>query len=161
MKNVINAAASFAVLFLVSIALCHGAVIHVPADQPTVQAGLNAAEPRDIVLVAEGVYTENLVWPVTPDITLLGDGLPESVVLDGNYDGSVILINEAASDPVRIESVTIQRGRGYGGVMGGGVYAYGSDVIMMDCIITNNWIPGPIQDGKGGGICAEFNNLSL
>lgn len=34
------------------------ATIHVPADQPTIQAGVNAAASGDTVLVAPGVYYE-------------------------------------------------------------------------------------------------------
>ncbi|MCW0300343.1 hypothetical protein, partial [Klebsiella pneumoniae] len=35
-------------------------VIHVPADQPTIQAGIMAAVNGDVVVVAEGTYYENI-----------------------------------------------------------------------------------------------------
>ncbi len=150
------------VMLIVSLAVCHSAVIHVPADQPTVQAGLNTAAPGDIVLLAEGTFHENIVWPATPDITLRGDGLPGSVILDGNLAGRVVTIADEVSEPVRIESVTIQNGRA--GERGGGVYAFGADVCMLDCIITQNGAPlggGPGYECYGGGIFADGNTLIL
>ena len=37
-----------------------GATIHVPADQPTIQAAIDAATDGDTVLVSDGTYTENI-----------------------------------------------------------------------------------------------------
>lgn len=38
-----------------------GAVLHVPAEHPTVQAAIDAASDRDVVLIAPGTYFERLV----------------------------------------------------------------------------------------------------
>ncbi len=49
-------------------------VIHVPADQPTIQAGINAAVNGDTVLVAPGIYYEL-------DVSLKG----KAITLTSNY----------------------------------------------------------------------------
>ncbi len=64
-------------------------LIHVPADFPTVQAGLDVATTGDSVLVAAGTYQENLVWPSVNGVSLIGAGPGESI-LDGDGQASVI-----------------------------------------------------------------------
>lgn len=45
------------ILVLVIAGFSSAATIHVPGDQPTIQAGINAASDGDTVLVADGTYT--------------------------------------------------------------------------------------------------------
>ena len=47
----------YIILFIVAVSLAQSATIHVPADQPTIQAGINIAIVGDTVLVADGIYT--------------------------------------------------------------------------------------------------------
>jgi len=47
------------VLFCLNVYL-FGQIIHIPDDQPTIQAGINSANNGDIVLVDTGVYNENI-----------------------------------------------------------------------------------------------------
>jgi len=65
--------------------------IHVPADSTTIQAGLNGAQQGDTVLVAAGTYLENIRWPETPDISLIGEGR-ETTIIDENGADRVIWI---------------------------------------------------------------------
>ena len=49
-------------------------IVNIPADYPTIQQGLNAVTSYDTILVAEGTYYENINWPDTNGIKLIGSG---------------------------------------------------------------------------------------
>ncbi len=71
-------------------ALTSAAVIHVPGDQPTVQAGIDAALAGDEVIVACGSYFEHDIQ-MKSGITLRGEtGEAECVVIDAQQLGRVM-----------------------------------------------------------------------
>jgi hypothetical protein len=43
-------------VILATATVAQATIIHVPADQPTIQTGVNAASTGDTVLVADGTY---------------------------------------------------------------------------------------------------------
>jgi hypothetical protein len=57
--------------------------IRVPADQPTIQAGIDAAIPGDTVLVAPGTYVERISF-LGKAITVQSETGPAGTVIDGN-----------------------------------------------------------------------------
>lgn len=80
-----------------------GATIRVPADQPTIQAGVDAAKPGDLVLVAPGVYRE-AVLVLTPYLTIRGEDR-NTTILDGELKRSNG-IHVAEADGVVLENLT-------------------------------------------------------
>ncbi|MDP8202587.1 MAG: hypothetical protein P9M11_10680 [Candidatus Tenebribacter burtonii] len=74
-------------------------IINIPADQPTIQAGINAAVNGDIVLVQPGIYVENinyngkLITVASLFLTIQDTTYISQTVIDGNQNGSVVTFN--------------------------------------------------------------------
>ena len=87
--------------------------INIPADSLTIQSGLNAALEGDTILVAAGTYYENISWPATNGIKLIGSG-EENCIIDGDSLGSVIRLEEELGGIIDsttlISGFTIQHG---------------------------------------------------
>lgn len=100
---------------LLSAAVVKAATINVPGDQPTIQAGLDAAGPGDTVLVAGGVYNERVSFPssgtVGSPIVLRAatdpNGPTPAVIEGGGLAGDSIVLIDSKSY-VRIEGFEIR-----------------------------------------------------
>ena len=78
-------------------------LVHVPADAPTITAGLALATPGSVVLVSAGTYRES-VTVTTPDVTLRGESR-DGVVIDG--EGLRSNGVQVVADGVRVENLTV------------------------------------------------------
>src|SRR5260221_10619122 len=83
--------------------------IRVPLDQPTIQAAIAAASDGDRVLVAPGIYRENVTF-LGKAITVAASDGPASTVIDGGMNGPTVsfVSNEPRSAVLR--GFTIVRG---------------------------------------------------
>jgi predicted outer membrane repeat protein len=139
--------------------ILHAQIIHVPADQPTIQAGIDAANEGDTVLVNPGTFFENISWG-TNNITLASlflitqdtSFIPQTVI-DGNNNGPVIQINGGDST-ARICGFTIQNG--FYNAFGAGIICYSSDLTLENLRVISNQSVQPqnyTEGGYGGGVC--------
>jgi len=140
--------------------------IRVPDDQPTIQAGLDAAAEGDTVLVASGTYTGpgnyNLDFSasieepgVAKDLVLMSESGPEATIIDIDGDGTELrrgfLFKSGETRASVIDGFTIENGwmtagdgggdRGRVGVhelsAGGIAVRLSSAPIIRDCIIRD------------------------
>jgi lysophospholipase L1-like esterase len=104
----------------------------------TIQAAVNAANPEDIILVAEGTYVENVQIDKSLTINGAGEG---KTILDGNQANSVFIIGKNNQNiDVTLAGMTIQNGRAFSGGhgYGGGIYSQGRLTISDSSLSRNS-----------------------
>lgn len=87
-----------------------GTTIHVPADQPTIQAGINAAVNGDTVLVSPGTYYENINFNGKA-ITVTSASGPAATMIDGSISYSpVVTFSSSETTKSVLSGFTLQNG---------------------------------------------------
>ena len=122
--------------------LAYAKIIHVPADQPTIQAGINAAASGDTVLVAPGTYFENINFNGKA-ITVKSLSGAAKTIIDGSQLNTVVTFSSGETTKSVLTGLTIRNGSA--NPYGGGIFIQNSSPSLIGNIITGN------QATNGGG----------
>jgi YD repeat-containing protein len=115
--------------------------IHVPADQPTIQAAINAANNGDTVLVSDGTYTENINFNGKA-ITVTSVNGSSKATIDGGAVDSVVTFKTNETSTSVLSGFTITNGfsnfnkPNFGS--GGGIFIDGASPKILNNVVTAN-----------------------
>ncbi|HVQ24148.1 MAG TPA: hypothetical protein VMV01_03180 [Planctomycetota bacterium] len=136
----------------------HAGTLDVPAQYPTIQGAIVAAQPGDTVLVAPGTYFETIDF-LGKGITVQSNGGAAVTTIDGGGAGSVVTFQTHETPASVLSDLTITGGAGtvhgpFALLVGGGVYVNGSSPVLLDCVITGNTVAN-----FGGGVFISDTGL--
>ena len=121
-----------------------GVTRNVPAEYPTIQSAVDAADPGDLILIDRGTYKEE-VTVITPGLTLRGVDRND-VIIDGEFQrGSGIKVLFA--DGVAVENLTVMNNT-TNGVFWTGVRGYRGSYLTA----VNNTVYGIYAFDSGDGL---------
>ena len=130
---------SAAGLYLLTAAVCPAATIVVPTDQPTIQAGIDAALDQDTVLVLPGTYSgpgnTEIGFNARAVILISLEGAHTTIIDCAGAGRAFSLRYSAGPDPV-IDGFTIMNGNG--GNQGGAIECFAYSPVIRRCVFLNN-----------------------
>ena len=137
----------FTVVLSCLIIFASAQIIHVPADQPTIQAGINAATTGDTVLVAEDTYHENInFWgkAITVASNFIMDG-------DTNHINNTIINGNQPNNPDFASVVSFTTGEDTTSIISGFTITGGTG--LLDASIPARLGGGIVCINAGAKIC--------
>ncbi|HEX3621002.1 MAG TPA: choice-of-anchor Q domain-containing protein, partial [Acidimicrobiales bacterium] len=130
-------------------------VVNVPADQPTIQAGIDAAVAGDTVVVAPGTYHEHIDFKGKAIEVRSASG-PATTTIDGDNTNTVVVFHSSETRASVLRGFTITHGLVAHdqplAFAGGGIGIDGSSPTIVGNVVTANAAGGH----SGAGIGALF-----
>ena len=103
------ASPALSILLLSKLVPLLAVTIHVPADQPTIQQAINAANNGDVVLVSPWIYFEHIDYHGKTITVQSAEGAAQTII-DGSNNGPVVTFQTNEGPESKLIGFTIQHG---------------------------------------------------
>ncbi|OGV33635.1 MAG: hypothetical protein A2020_11115 [Lentisphaerae bacterium GWF2_45_14] len=105
------------------------------AAKRTIQAALDAASAGNVIIVAEGLYSERL--NITKDVVIIGEfGNGKTVIDSEGLNGRAVEISGTSELSCVIEGISILGGTSTSN--GGGIYVNNAAPVIVSCVLMSN-----------------------
>jgi parallel beta-helix repeat protein len=166
MKRIFFQIIVITILTILPVGVISAKELLVPKQYPSIQAAIDVANDRDIIVISPGIYQENIDFKGKAIIVSSTDPDNEKVVastiIDGGSKGSVVSFTNGETEDAVLKGLTLTKGGGTeiiidedsGGnhawlpvKVGGGIFIKGSSPSINANIISGNKV-----GWQGGGI---------
>ena len=142
--------------WMLTVSMASATIINVPSDYSTIQAAIDASFDGDIIVVADGIYYENLtiankaIWVLSTGgqenciingnrvgevVSFFGEEIPDSSIAYFKQPGSIDLqMISQISDVPKLSGFTLTNGYGHGA----GIRIEDYSPVISECRITDN-----------------------
>lgn len=147
---------------LALVACAHAATIRVPSDQPTIQAGIDAAAEGDRILVAPGTYTGDGNRDIDfggTNLLLVSEEGADSTVIDCEGAGRGLYFHSGESTATMVRGFTIRNGHSDTHPGGAGMLIHEASPTFALNILSGN-TTGPGLNGAAARFIASSSLVS-
>jgi len=139
----------------------HDSILEVPQEFATIQLALDTAYPGDVVLVDDGTYQENLLWPQIDNVTMRSVNGKDLTIINGSDTSESCLYAGNSQKNIIVDGFTFRNGSGsiapINGASFGGAIQFYDDVTGE--LINSNIIDNGGLDVYGGAVFIGKNSL--
>ena len=156
------------ILYLTSVLLAASSIsatiIHIPADYPTIQQGIDVSYDGDTVLVSPGEYYENVnityknIVLASHFLTTQDTSYIPLTIIDANFSGIVLRLNNV-NENTAVIGFTIRNGHNETPQNGAGISCgYSANPLISHNIIEGNYFYNDYAIMGGAGIACEYSD---